>query len=446
MRKRKPKVLLVGVCFFISAFIVNGLGASKLWATKGTPSASPLDAFQCILGLPSIIQNSFFTSVTDVTSFISSSNDGECGKPNDPKRVKFDRVIRSRLDHSFAKGDEAYCEIFSAYNQDRANFKKLLKLNENLNLNQLPDLIAKIQKLGDLKDSDIVQYIKSEDGFIFFNSEQEYFAKGGFKKVFAATLLKINPPNIENYAILMPSKDRYVSEIEKEAEIYKELGSLPGIGSANRISFKKKSRDVVALVQKRYKGDLLALGTLSGLDSGHDKPRKVLETLHEIAQGLVSIHEKGYVHSDLKPQNVLVDNDGHAKIVDLGLTFKAKEGLKLQGTYFYLPPEVFGHTKAGTKAEAVQKVDVYSFGIMVATAVGVKKNLFEICLEEAYSNYSCNKSKTIKILESLKKMVSKNCDKTKPCLEKIAIECLAIDPEVRPNSKTLEAELKALLL
>jgi serine/threonine-protein kinase len=47
--------------------------------------------------------------------------------------------------------------------------------------------------------------------------------------------------------------------------------------------------------------------------------RRSLELGSQIADGLAKAHEKGVVHRDMKPENVLVSEDGYAKIIDFGL-------------------------------------------------------------------------------------------------------------------------------
>ncbi len=56
------------------------------------------------------------------------------------------------------------------------------------------------------------------------------------------------------------------------------------------------------------------------------------DLLEQICEGLAHMHGAGWVHGDLKPQNVLVMEDGSARLADFGLA------AELDGTHAYLPP------------------------------------------------------------------------------------------------------------
>lgn len=108
-----------------------------------------------------------------------------------------------------------------------------------------------------------------------------------------------------------------------------------------------------------------------------------LNILLGIAYGMAQLHECNVTHGDLKPQNVLITDDFHAKIADFGLaTFRAKtasttsshmlsgssgdgdedvdfEGIA-GGTAAYMAPELLS-----SSVVANEKTDVYSFGVLM---------------------------------------------------------------------------------
>lgn len=89
----------------------------------------------------------------------------------------------------------------------------------------------------------------------------------------------------------------------------------------------------------------------------------ILQIGIDIAEAMVYLHPN-IVHRDLKSQNVLLDSDGRAKVCDFGIAkFKDRTFLSTAngqaGTPAYMAPELFEH------ASATEKVDVYSFAILM---------------------------------------------------------------------------------
>ncbi len=98
-------------------------------------------------------------------------------------------------------------------------------------------------------------------------------------------------------------------------------------------------------------------------ERGALQPRAALDILEPVLAALGAAHRAGFVHRDMKPENVLIGDDGRVKVADFGLvravdTVTSTTGAVL-GTVSYLAPEQMEH---GT---ADPRVDVYACGIVL---------------------------------------------------------------------------------
>jgi len=92
-----------------------------------------------------------------------------------------------------------------------------------------------------------------------------------------------------------------------------------------------------------------------------DYARAAVAIVRDVASALSHAHERGVVHRDVKPSNVLLRDDGHALLFDFGLArLDAEAPLTLSGDFagtpHYAPPEQL------TRGEVDARSDVYSLG------------------------------------------------------------------------------------
>jgi serine/threonine-protein kinase len=111
--------------------------------------------------------------------------------------------------------------------------------------------------------------------------------------------------------------------------------------------------------------ELVEGGTLRELltERGPMPPHAVVAVLRPVLSGLAAAHRAGLVHRDVKPENVLISDDGEVKIADFGLVRAvAAAGITstsvILGTAAYLSPEQVSDGNAGPRS------DVYSTGIL----------------------------------------------------------------------------------
>jgi serine/threonine-protein kinase len=92
--------------------------------------------------------------------------------------------------------------------------------------------------------------------------------------------------------------------------------------------------------------------------------RRALELGLEVGRALAFAHGQGLIHRDVKPQNVLLNDDGHAKVTDFGIA-RSLDGVghtetgTVLGTSHYIAPE----QARGEQIDA--QTDIYSFGVVL---------------------------------------------------------------------------------
>jgi serine/threonine-protein kinase len=160
---------------------------------------------------------------------------------------------------------------------------------------------------------------------------------------------------------------------------------------------------------------------------------RVLELGVQIARGLEHAHRSGLVHRDVKPQNVLLDGAGVAKVIDFGIARSSSEvrpGLTLTGTVLgssdYISPE----QAQGRTVE--ERTDVYSLAIVLY-------ELLTGALPFPGENFVAVAMRHIN--EEPPSVLDRRPD-VPPRLAQLLDRALAKDPERRPMMSTVVQELE----
>lgn len=112
---------------------------------------------------------------------------------------------------------------------------------------------------------------------------------------------------------------------------------------------------------------------VSGMDLQHllkrdsPEPRQILKIITQVCEALQFAHERGIVHRDVKPANILIDERGNVKVADFGLAKVVgpqsadytATGTTL-GTPDYIAPEALDHD-----GKIDHRADIYSLGVMI---------------------------------------------------------------------------------
>ncbi len=197
----------------------------------------------------------------------------------------------------------------------------------------------------------------------------EEISRGGMGIVYLAVdvkldrevALKVLPPEL----VADPErKRRFIQEAKAAAKL-----EHPHIGVVHEID---EAEGVTFIAMELIRGEMFR----DFLRRQRMPLARSLELAAEIAEGLSCAHERGIVHRDVKPANIIVTEHGHAKIIDFGLA-KLLEPLggkgsdvetmirketdpgKVMGTVSYMSPEQARGEKVDPRS------DIFSLGIML---------------------------------------------------------------------------------
>ena len=191
----------------------------------------------------------------------------------------------------------------------------------------------------------------------------EELGTGGFSTVYRVkdtvlgreVALKVMRP-------LLLSDPTFVARFKREAQVIAQLDHPHIIPVYDYGEFEDRLCLVMKLMAGRSIGHAVENGALPW--------EQALTITQQIASALDYAHERGLVHRDVKPHNVLLDHEGRAVLADFGLVRALEAGTitsslsgGILGTPAYVPPEIWNGKKA-TPAS-----DVYALACVVYNMV-----------------------------------------------------------------------------
>lgn len=168
---------------------------------------------------------------------------------------------------------------------------------------------------------------------------------------------------------------------------------------------------------------------------GHLTKSEAVDIMCQLTDGLAHAHDSYIIHRDIKPQNIMVLEDGLVKITDFGVAMAINasdltQTNSVMGSVHYLPPE-----QASGKGSTI-KSDIYSLGIVLYEMLaGTMPFRGETAVEIA-----------LKHLKDPMPSIKKVNPKVPQSLENIILKCTAKNPKNRYNNvRELYDDLKTCL-
>jgi tRNA A-37 threonylcarbamoyl transferase component Bud32 len=150
---------------------------------------------------------------------------------------------------------------------------------------------------------------------------------------------------------------------------------------------------------------------------GRFNQERGLEIARQVCAGLAAAHERGVIHRDFKPANVMVDGAGHVRITDFGLAGASGETIRA-GTPAYMAPEQL----AG--GEVTARSDIYALGLVLYEIFTGRRALEADNLAELIRR---REQAEIAPPSTIARDLS-------PEIDRAIMRCLAPDPASRPAS------------
>ncbi len=238
----------------------------------------------------------------------------------------------------------------------------------------------------------------------------DFIGEGAGSMIYAVNRPESGQVYALKHVVRKNDKDvRFIEQLENEFEVsqkFKHPGLRRSIDMKVLRSILRKPTEA-ALVMELFDG--VPIDSQAMRD-----PVATVDIFVQVADALDALHSYGFVHCDLKPNNILVNSQGIAKVIDFGQACPAGTAKKrIQGTPDFIAPEQ-------VKCEPVSvRTDVFNFGATLYWALTGKSlpTLFTIKRSEnsfLFDDIMANPaSLNPKVPESLSNLVME-CVKTNP--------------------------------
>ena len=182
----------------------------------------------------------------------------------------------------------------------------------------------------------------------------ELVGSGGMSEVYKAKCHVLN-----RYVAIKVLKPEFSSDVNFVTKFRIEAQSAAGLSHPNIVNVYDVGEDngIYYIVMELVEGT-----TLKEYIQAHGRiePMQAIDFAIQIAQGLQAAHEHHTIHRDIKPQNIIMSNNGTLKVTDFGIARAASSSTtttNAMGSVHYISPE---QARGGFSDE---RSDIYSLGI-----------------------------------------------------------------------------------
>ncbi|KAK6089501.1 hypothetical protein P3W45_001500 [Vairimorpha bombi] len=227
-------------------------------------------------------------------------------------------------------------------------------------------------------------------------------AKGGYGEVFLVRKDKV-------YAMKRVPKEVILKQPNTALFMAEKQSLVDSIGSEWLVSAQMTLQDDDYLY---YLMDFIPGGDFMGLLAKEDVLEEVWVRFYvvELVAALDELHKLGWIHRDLKPDNILIGLDGHIKLADFGSSIKMVNGVArssfVVGTPDYVSPDIL--ESANSENLYAEDIDFWTLGVIIYEMLFGATPFYSGTLVETYQKITNVDYKfPFKISEKIKDLITK---------------------------------------
>ncbi len=211
--------------------------------------------------------------------------------------------------------------------------------------------------------------------------------------------------------------DRFLEQAEQEFAISSQF-THPVLRKSYRLIRRRRMLKVAELS--------LLMDMVDGVSLDVQRPQKLqvlLRIFGQVAQGLAAMHKLGFVHADIKPNNILINEHNEVKIIDFGQSCSiGTVKTRIQGTPDYIAPEQVG------RGPMTPLTDIFNLGATIYWCL-TDRHVPTLIPKKKYSPTALE-------LHELKAPHELNPRVPMP-LSKLVMDCVQNHPRDRPRDMAL---------